>query len=84
MLVSPRPTSDIFLQFSFYCTGFFKIKLQSRTHSMGQTPLVPPFPFPVMLYNDIMVFWYICLFQGQHWKEEGKGRGAQHINVNSI
>ena len=55
MLVSTRPTSDIFLQFSFSCTGFFKIKLQSRTHSMGHTPLVPPFPFPVLLYNGFLV-----------------------------
>ena len=78
MLVSPRPTSDIFLQFSFYCTGFFKIKLQSRTHSKGQTPLVPPFPFRVMLYNGFLVHLSISR------KEEGKGRGAQHVNVNSI
>ena len=55
MLVSPRPTSDIFLQLSFYCTGFFKMKLQSRTHSMGHTPLVSPFPFPVLLYNGFLV-----------------------------
>ena len=55
MLVSSRPTSDIFLRLSFYCTGFFKIKLQSRTQGMGHTPLVPPFPFPVLLYNGFLV-----------------------------
>ena len=55
MLVSFRPTSAIFLQLSFYCTGFYKITLQSRTHSMSHTPPVPPFPFPVLLYNGFLV-----------------------------
>lgn len=49
---------------------------------MGHTSLVLPFPFPMLLCDGFL--GQLSNFKANIWKREGKGCGAQHVNVDSI
>ena len=58
---------------------FYKMKLQSRTLNLGHTALVP-----ASLPSNVVLQWFfgrIAQVRAQHWKEEGKGRRAQLVDV---